>query len=507
MTRRVLRSAALVTLAVLCTAHIGSPDVWYEGAAGPYRVVVYIRVPTVIPGIADIQVQVSGEAPSRVTAVVNLFNATAGTPPPDVAAPLPTGAGWYGTRLWIMSPGSNSVTVTVEGSRGKGAVIVPVTAVASQRLALPKGLGVTLAGLGIFLFIGLISIAGAAARESVLPPGEEPSRRRVWGARGVVVGSGVMVTLLLMGGRAWWSAEDEAFRVNMYRPFSTTASVVGGTLHLEITDSAWRRPRDPSRLERRGFNNWSPLVTDHGKLMHLFLVSEARMASFAHLHPTTIDSIHFDATLPALPAGRYRLFADIVHESGFAKTLTASVEIPAPTGAPRTTPDPDDAAWSGNVAGDSVQLPDGARVVWERGNGSLRAGAPAPLHFAVRERDGSPATLTPYLGMTAHAVVMRDDGGVFIHLHPMGTVSAAAQTTFDLRQQGDTLVGEIGRAIAANDAMMSGMSHGVATDRFSFPYAFPQPGRYRIWVQVRHAGAIETAAFDAAVQATDIDKP
>jgi len=124
----------MVAISVLCSAHIGSPDVWYEGSAGPYRVVVYIRVPTVIPGIADIQVQVPGEPASLVTAVVNLFNATAGTPPPDVAAPLPTGDGWYGTRLWIMSPGSNSVTVTVEGSKGSGTVIVPVTAVASQEV-------------------------------------------------------------------------------------------------------------------------------------------------------------------------------------------------------------------------------------------------------------------------------------------------------------------------------------------------------------------------------------
>jgi hypothetical protein len=33
-----------------------------------------------------------------------------------------------------------------------------------------------------------------------------------------------------------------------------------------------------------------------------------------------------------------------------------------------------------------------------------------------------------------------------------------------------------------------------------FPYGFPQPGNYRIFVQIKRAGRIETGVFDAHVQ-------
>ena len=139
MSRRLPRVAFPAAVAILCSAHIGSPDVWYEGAAGPYHVVVYVRVPGVVPGIAEINVRVVDDVPEQVTAMVNLYNANAGTPPPDVARPVEGRQGWYSTRLWIMAQGSNSVTVVVRGPKGSGTAIIPVVAVANRRLPLDQG--------------------------------------------------------------------------------------------------------------------------------------------------------------------------------------------------------------------------------------------------------------------------------------------------------------------------------------------------------------------------------
>jgi hypothetical protein len=319
-----------------------------------------------------------------------------------------------------------------------------------------------------------------------------------------MAGSALIFGLLLLGGWTWWDVEDRGFRERMYRPFTTVASVSRTgprrLLQLRISDSGWAMRGDSVWLKQHDLRAWPPLVTDHGKLMHLFLISQADMGAFAHVHPTTVDSVHFEAPLPALPAGRYRVFADIVHESGFAKTLVTGVDLPSPA-----LPAPDDSAsddgiYIGPAAADRAILPDGATITWDRGNAALVEGAPAPLSFTVREPDGRPATLEPYLGMPGHAVVARDDGAVFIHLHPMGTVSPAAQATFTLRRQGDTATGAIGSRMAAEDSAMAGMTHAFPGGRISFPYAFPQPGRYRIWVQVKRGGRVQTAAFDAQVR-------
>jgi hypothetical protein len=103
------------------------------------------------------------------------------------------------------------------------------------------------------------------------------------------------------------------------------------------------------------------------------------------------------------------------------------------------------------------------------------------------------------MGMLSHAAIRRDDGTVFVHLHPVGSFSMASQEVFAR----DPALGTA--ATAAAHAGMDHSAHGMhpapVVSSVSFPYEFPRPGRYRIWVQVRTGGKVKTGVFDTEVVA------
>lgn len=494
------RIAALTCLVLVCSAHVGSPDAWYEGAAGPYHVVVQVATPSVVPGVARVFARVTGVGVEEVTVQANRFDALAASPPPEAAAPVDGDPGLYSAPLWIMSGGSNSVTVGVRGSLGEGKAVVPVVVVASSRLELDPKLGITLAAIGVFLFIGLVTIVGAAVRESVLTPGESPDDRQRWKARTAMAATAGVVAVALFGGSRWWNNEDTNFNRSIYKPFGSSAAVEslasGDVIHLRIADSTWMRRGDSAWLRKHGAPSWTPLIPDHGKLIHVFMIGEPDLAAFAHLHPATNDSVSFTSSLPHLPPGTYRVYGDIVHESGFTQTLVSKVTLSRPTRESGRLTDPDDAAHVGapTLRSDSAVLEDGSVMRLERPRKTFVVGREAPLRFSVTGADGRPVALEPYIGMAGHAVVARDDGAVFVHLHPSGSISMASQMAFQMRQSGDTIPGRLGERIQVVEA-----SHARAPiDQrgvISFPYAFPKPGRYHMWVQVKHAGSILTGAF------------
>ncbi|MYG18968.1 MAG: hypothetical protein F4208_05240, partial [Gemmatimonadales bacterium] len=180
---RLARTAAFVAgLYVVATGHVGSKNVFFSGEAGPYPVSVVIRPPEVIPGLAEVSVRVTGGGADRVTVRPVRWDAAreGGAPPPDVASPVAGDPELYAAELWLMTVGAYRVEVAVEGARGSGEVSVPVTSVMLGVRDLPPGLGWILAALALLLVAGVVSITGAAVRESQIPAGEAagPGRRR-----------------------------------------------------------------------------------------------------------------------------------------------------------------------------------------------------------------------------------------------------------------------------------------------------------------------------------------
>lgn len=498
----VARVAVVSAVVVFTSAHVGSPDAWYEGNAGPYRVVVQVATPGVVPGVANVFTRVTGAGVQQVTVQANRFDALAAAPPPEIAEPVDGDPGLYAAPLWIMSGGSNSVTVNVRGSLGEGKAVVPVVVVANRRLELDPRLGVVLAAVGVFLFVGLITIIGAAVRESVLPPGEAPNARRKVKARIAMAAGTAIVALALFGGSRWWGLEDSRFNRSIYKPLTASAALISGAggeaLDLRLSDSVWTMRNDSAWLRTHSASRWTPLIPDHGKLMHVFMIREPDLLAFAHLHPSTTDTVSFSSLLPPLPAGRYRVYGDIVHESGFTQTVSSTIDLREPTAAKAKLTDADDASHASVTPPDgrSATLEDGSVMTLERG--AFVEGKDASLRFSVVGKDGKPLALEPYIGMAGHAVVSRDDGAVFVHLHPSGTISMASQMAFTMRQPGDSIAGRLGQRINASEAM-----HRVApipeNGVISFPYAFPRPGNYHLWVQVKHAGRILTGPFAVEV--------
>jgi hypothetical protein len=277
------------------------------------------------------------------------------------------------------------------------------------------------------------------------------------------------------------------------------------------------RGRRLLRLTKEGMRNDYPLVPDHGKLMHLFLVREPRLDAFAHLHPVKLKKDTFEVSLPPLPTGTYRAYADVTYETGWADTLVGefNLEIP-PASESEGQPgfDPDDSWYVGGAAAQdkneavAVSSPKGYMLTWLQEK-PLAAHVPADLKFAVRSMDGTPVKLEPYMGMLGHAAIRRDDGSVFAHIHPGGSISMASQQLFELRDAGKLPIQIDQKAedpicqlpsVEESQAVWLKQGASARENVVSFPYEFPQPGRYRIWVQVKVNGRVLTGAFDLDVK-------
>jgi hypothetical protein len=474
----------LLLFPVAAVAHVGSPDVYFEGKAGPYSVRVVVRVPPVIPGVAEVEVRTLSGNVTTVTMVPLRIQGLGAelAPVPDVGQRATDDPQLFHAGLWLMQRGAWKVQVTAEGDQGHGELSVPVAAAPTMMRPMQWPLRSLLGVLMMVLVIGFVGMAGAAVREGMSAPGTTPLPATSRRARKSMIFAAILVVGVLTLGGLWWQSEAAATTRWIYAVPRLTASLTPpNTLSAKL-----EKPDTAGWAQRIKLDD---LVPDHGHLVHLFLLRVPQLDRMVHLHPSLAPAEskgRFTQMLPEMPAGHYQIFADVVHATGFPETQVGEIVLPEIRAG---LPQGDDSSVIALPLGQGqntqeATLSNGARMIWLN-EPRFRAGEAVGLRFRVENAAGAPSTdLEPYMGMAGHLVVVRDDCKVFAHLHPgwsapMATVELAGGSS--------------------GMKSMEHMSHSAVSPEIVFPYGFPTAGRYRLFVQVRRAGNVETGVFDARV--------
>jgi len=181
---------------------------------------------------------------------------------------------------------------------------------------------------------------------------------------------------------------------------------------------------------------------EHEKRMH-FIVVRRDLRGFQHLHPTMRPDGTWSTSVDFVPGGVYRVFADF-KAGGTKRTLGTDVHVGG-----RYRPEP----LPGSEQ--SARTEDGLEVSLR--SDEARAGEEGRVEFEVR--DGAQVVnddLQTYLGAAGHLVALRAGDLAYLHTHPEG-------------------------------------------DELAFMADYPSAGSYRLFVQFRYRGRLQTAAFTQEV--------
>ena len=484
-------------------AHVGSADVFYENDAGPYHVFVTVRMPKVIPGLA--QVEIRSESNDVHEVRLNILRLSGFgyklQAIPDLAQQSPQDPKFFVGSIWVMETYDLQVRIQIDGARGKAELGVPMPAFAQSTLRMQKSLGALLLGCMIFLSIGIVSVVGASVREAQLQPGEAPTVKGLHKARIAMFAAVALLLITISLGNAWWkvdasNSQNQTWSANSPNALATLRPDGRLLLRVQGQGDLWTTYIKPENF-----------ISDHGHLMHLFLIRLPYMDRMYHLHPERIEGGSFLENLPTVFAGKYQIFADIVDDNGVPWTAVGQIDLPNVASMPLSgddsqasegplTPTKDDAT--------VAQLPDGGRMIWERDSSPLRANVPMSFRFRIEDRNGTAAKdLEPYMGMAGHAAFVRSDCSVFAHIHPAGSVSMAAlQMAQASLPPAPPQANEpqLANQSDSHPVMKMEMTMNVSSPEVSFPYGFPKAGLYRIFVQVKRSGHVQTGVFDAHVE-------
>lgn len=249
---------------------------------------------------------------------------------------------------------------------------------------------------------------------------------------------------------------------------------------LEVTAAPPAAAGEPSRLglavrrdDGTAVRTFQPL---HGQPMHLIATS-TDLEEFHHVHPTLRGDGHLFADLELRGTAPYALFAEVAPEGDDPQGRALRHLLWPERAEGRFARLDGAAAFDGRAARASAAGPVSVRL--EALASPLRAGVPAALQLAVADMSGAPLTPDEWLGMPVHALSVSEDLKEFLHFH-----GAYAD----------------GAAPAGHEHHHHHAGPAAPSSRLTVHAAFPAPGLYKLWAQVKVAGQVFTAPFVVRVE-------
>ena len=187
----------------------------------------------------------------------------------------------------------------------------------------------------------------------------------------------------------------------------------------------------------------------HERPMHLFVVSQG-LDHFAHDHPVQqADGVFvLDVALPR--PGPYMAIAEFLPLDGSPQIFQQVFTTGDPFGTPATPP-----------VETAPQVVDGLRISIDAS--TLQSGQASTIRFRIDDAASGAAVtdLEPYLGASAHVLIVPADLTEAIHGHP---------------------------------------DEGMRGPDLSVDAVIPRPGRHKLWLQVQRTGRVVTTSFTIDVR-------
>tara|TARA_Y100001970_G_C14221341_1_gene852881 strand:+ start:1220 stop:2701 length:1482 start_codon:yes stop_codon:yes gene_type:complete len=471
---------------------IGHYNFTFEGKVFNNTIRALVKPPGVVPGVAMITINTFDQSidsikiqpikwQAEIRSYPYLKAGPQGAPPSEMMNKLEDLGNFFEGELWLMDFGAYNINVELFQNNSVEIINIPINSIATEIKPMSFKTSFILFCFMLLLLFGATNIITIAFRESTIDYNKTISSKKIKESRFIMLASFCFLLFILYFGNEWWIYTEKSYRENLYVPMDNKVEIINNNqqniLQVFFTDELWLNGMIPN------------LMPDHGKIMHLYLIHEDH-SQLCHLHPqrNPYNNNLFEVVLPNIKYGIYYLYMDITLESGFSTTLTNQINF-NPNNIKNTKynhliSDKDDSYIS--------QFPK-YQLKWINKKNTFYRNEDINLSFQTQTIDGNPSRIEPYIQMGGHGAILKNDHSIFIHIHPIGTISMASQElynkNYEIESSGICYFGDTVDSITS-----------YFEDQNSFvtfpPINLDKLGEYTMWIQAKSGGEIITQQFD-----------